>query len=185
METSPPPPPLSSSTHDSSASAQAVPPALRQRTVVFRPVSAEQTAEGPADTTDGEAPSLTLHLSLRCFADYILLFVTEDATCAPGVVLRYDTPAQGPAAFMYDGETPSLDVTVLLGMRDHPLTNMLASSIAHRVRRYGEARPLLMGLSVVQTAKQLRSGMSKKAFLHLVSSAVMELAGEGRDGERQ
>lgn len=156
--------------------AQDVSPALRQRTISFHPT-------GSASTTEQEQQQqqeLTLHLSIRCFVDYILLFVTEDATCAPGVVLRYDAPLLGPGAFMYEGETPSLDVTVLLGLRDHPLTNMLASSIAHHIRRYGESRPLLMGLSVVQTAKKLLNAAAKKEFLAFIASQLLELAGEGR-----
>lgn len=157
--------------------AQEVTPGLRQRTLTFSPVSSESAT---ATTAHDE---LTIHLSIRCFTDYILLFVTEDQTCAPGVVLRYDAPVLGPSAFMYEGETPSLDFAVLLGLRDHPLTNMLASSIAHRIRRYGEPRPLLMGLSVVKTAKKLSSPTAKKEFLQFVASQLLELAGETTKNE--
>ncbi|KPA79701.1 hypothetical protein ABB37_05471 [Leptomonas pyrrhocoris] len=156
------------------ATAQAVSPAQRQRTLTLRPTQSD---------SDTAPDTLTLHLTVRCFTDYILVFVTEDETCAPGVVLRYDAPAPGPGAFMYEGETPSLDVTVLLGLRDHPLTNMLASSIAHRIRRYGEARPLLMGLSVVQSSKKLPNAAAKKEFLSFVASQLLELAGEARATE--
>ncbi|KPI90007.1 hypothetical protein ABL78_0867 [Leptomonas seymouri] len=151
------------------AAAQEVSPALRQRTMDFHPTNTDSPVE---------QENMTLHLSVRCFVDYVLLFVTEDETCAPGVVLRYDTPVVGPGAFMYDGETPSLDFTVLLGLRDHPLTNMLASSIAHRIRRYGELRPLLMGLSVVQSAKKLTNASTRKEFLNFVTSQLLDLAGE-------
>ncbi|GET89295.1 hypothetical protein, conserved [Leishmania tarentolae] len=162
-------------------------PALRQRTITFRfpgPSSVSSTgtgvvAEGSDNGMDGGIRAV-LHLSARCFVDYVLVFVTEEQTCAPGVLLRYDAPALGPGAFMYDEETPSLDVSVLLGLRDHPLTNLLASAIAHRIRRYGEARPLLMGLSVVQTAKTLSSSHIKKLFLDYAVSNLLELLGEGQ-----
>ncbi|CBZ27763.1 conserved hypothetical protein [Leishmania mexicana MHOM/GT/2001/U1103] len=161
-------------------------PALRQRTITFcfhgpSSVSSTGAAAAAAEVTnDGidEGIRVVLHLSVRCFVDYVLLFVTEEQTCAPGVLLRYDAPAIGPAAFMYDDETPSLDFAVLLGLRDHPLTNLLASAIAHRIRRYGETRPLLMGLSVVQTAKKLNSSHAKKLFLDYAASNLLELAGE-------
>ncbi|KAG5502923.1 hypothetical protein JKF63_04696 [Porcisia hertigi] len=155
-------------------------PALRQRSITFcfPDPSSLPSAEAAvsAEVADGST-CLVLHLSIRCFVDYLLLFVTEEETCAPGVLLRYDAPALGPAAFMYEEETPSLEFTVLLGLRDHPLTNLLASTIAHRIRRHGENRSLLMGLSVVQTAKKLRSGRAKKAFLDYTASNILEIAG--------
>ncbi|CAJ1026566.1 hypothetical protein, conserved [Leishmania lindenbergi] len=160
-------------------------PAIRQRTIAFcfpNPRSASSTGtavEVENDDADGGIRAV-LHLSIRGFVDYLLLFVTEAQTCAPGVLLRYDAPAVGPSAFMYDDETPSLDFTVLLGLRDHPLTNLLASTIAHRIRRYGETRPLLMGLSVVETAKELSSGRAKKLFLDYAASNLLELAGEAQ-----
>ncbi|AYU79534.1 conserved hypothetical protein [Leishmania infantum JPCM5] len=160
-------------------------PALRQRTITFcfpGPSSVSSTgaaaAAEVADDGNDESIRVVLHLSVRCFVDYVLLFVTEEQTCAPGVLLRYDAPAIGPGAFMYDDETPSLDFAVLLGLRDHPLTNLLASAIAHRIRRYGETRPLLMGLSVVQTAKKLNSSHAKKLFLDGAASNLLELAWE-------
>ncbi|KAG5477329.1 hypothetical protein LSCM4_04547 [Leishmania orientalis] len=160
-------------------------PAMRQRTIIFcfpdsgsvSSTSAVEAAEVADDDADGSI-RVVLHVSVRCFVDYMLLFVTEAQTCAPGVIIRYDAPAVGPGAFMYDGETPSLDFAVLLGLRDHPLTNLLASTIAHRIRLYGESRSLLMGLSVVQTAKKLSSGHAKKLFLDYVSSNLLELARE-------
>ncbi|KAG5477596.1 hypothetical protein CUR178_05301 [Leishmania enriettii] len=165
--------------------AVALQPAMRQRTIIFcfpdsGSVSSTSAAEA-AEVEDDDAVGsirVVLHLSIRYFVDYMLLFVTEAQTCAPGVIIRCDAPAVGPGAFMYDGETPSLDFAVLLGLRDHPLTNLLASTIARRICRYGESRSLLMGLSVVQTAKKLSSSHAKKLFLDYVASNLLELARE-------
>ncbi|KAG5477065.1 hypothetical protein LSCM1_05405 [Leishmania martiniquensis] len=158
-------------------------PAMRQRTITFSfpdpislPSSGAAVAEEVADDGADGSIRAVLHVSIRCFVDYLLIFVTEEQTCAPGVLIRYDAPAVGPGAFMYNGDTPSLEFAVLLGLRDHPLTNLLASTIAHRMRRYGEARSLLMGLSVVQTAKKLSSIRARRLFLDYVASNLLELA---------
>ncbi|CCW64343.1 unnamed protein product [Phytomonas sp. EM1] len=124
---------------------------------------------------------LTMHLSARGFLDAVWIFATEDENCCPGVILRHDAGLlAGSGGFFLDGEIPSLGCEVLLGVRDDPLTNLLASKIVHSVRKYGEERPIILCLSVVKTGKRLRSMEEKKRFLEEVKVEVIRLVtGEG------
>lgn len=152
-----------------------VPSSMRQLSVTFRPT---QGAEGAATSTE----PILLHIHFQGFVDALWVLVTEDATCAPGVVLCNDGMPEELRAgtfFKFNGETPSVECDILLGLRDHPLTNLVASTIAHAIRKFGEARALIMCLSVVQAGKTLKSTEDKKAFLMLIREAVMDLAQGG------
>lgn len=137
----------------------------------------------PATTTEAEAAApIVVHVSFQGFLDALWVLVTEDGTCAPGVVMCCDgMPEHGltGAVFKYNGETPAVECEALLGMRDHPLTNLVASTVAHVVRQFGEARALVMCLSVSRTATALKGTEDKRSFLTLVREAVMELAKGG------
>lgn len=148
----------------------AIEPAIRLKTIQVS-YTAPPTSQAAVAT-----PPILLHLSIRCFADHIFLSITEDTPCAPGTLLHYTAPPTGPVAFLYDGETPSVHCTTLLGMRDHPLTNLLASAVAVTIQRCGETRPLLMCLNVREAAKQLRSSDERRRFLDAVKANVLELA---------
>nr|CCC89681.1 conserved hypothetical protein [Trypanosoma congolense IL3000] len=132
--------------------------------------------------TYGTEPS-TIHISQQFFSDYIWILVTEDDTCIPGVVLRFDPREVGPCASYGDvNSLPSLPCECLLGIRDHPLTNAIASSVSHALQREGEQRPLLLCISVTKTAKRLKQSEERIAFVREVKNKVMMLArGEGDD----
>ncbi|KEG07714.1 hypothetical protein DQ04_09011030 [Trypanosoma grayi] len=125
---------------------------------------------------DGDGSSL-LHVSQQCFADYIWVLVTEDDTCAPGVVLRYDPQEAGPSSSWESADAlPSTPCECLLGLRDHPLTNVLAGAIAYTIQREGERRPLLLCISVTKTSKRLQSAADRMAFVREVRDKLMSLA---------
>lgn len=117
-----------------------------------------------------------IHISLRCCLDCIWVLVTEDETCAPGVILRYDPTEAAGRAHFFEGELPSPECTVLLGMRDHPLTNVLASTLAYAIQKHGDNRSLLLCLSVLQTAKRMQYPEERKKFVSLVKDSVLSLS---------
>lgn len=168
-----------------SSSSTAVRAPMRQSTLHF-PLSHPRHSGGgrmSESTSSGEAlDSITLHLSLQGFHDTLWVLVTEDENCAPGVVIRVEPEDLVSRAVYYDAEVPAVECAVLLGLRDHPLTNLLASTLAHTMRKYGEQRPLLLCLSVVRTARHLHGPEEKKAFLSVVREQVMELAKGGGEG---
>lgn len=116
-----------------------------------------------------------VHISVQKFTDTCWIFLTEDTNCSPGVVLTYTATELGPSAFMFEGEIPSVECVVLLGLRDHPLTNLAASTIAHTLRQAGESRMLMMAISVLKTANLLTNLASRKAFLDTVKMHVLEM----------
>lgn len=160
------------------------PPTTRLVQSGMRCLSVAFTGLTSGESRPGEP--VLLHISFQGFVDALWILVTEDSTCAPGVVMYHDgTPEELRAGtlFRFNGETPSVECDVLLGMRDHPLTNLVASTIAHSVRGFGEVRALVMCISVARTAKELQTTEEKKALLTLVKETVMELAKGG--GEPQ
>ncbi|AAZ10231.1 uncharacterized protein TEOVI_000225000 [Trypanosoma equiperdum] len=126
--------------------------------------------------TYGAEPS-TLHISQQCFSDYVWILVTEDDTCVPGVVLRFDPHDAGPCVGCESlNNLPSLPCEYLLGVRDHALTNILSSAIAHAIQSVGEQRPLLLCVSAAKTAKRLQTTEERMSFVRMVREKVVALA---------
>lgn len=162
------------SSHEAAAAAgaTAVPPSMRQSMLLMR-LEAE---EG-----EGGGVTLCVRLSVQFFLDYMWVLVTEldregSAEASPGVVLRFDPGRGTHTRFLFNGETPTLECTVLMGMRDHPLTNLVASTLGHAVKKFGEERSMLMCVSVARTAKALRTVEQRRRFLNGVRAHVMALA---------
>ncbi|RNF12674.1 hypothetical protein TraAM80_00219 [Trypanosoma rangeli] len=128
--------------------------------------------------THGEgATASCVHVSQQCFSDHVWVLITEDDTCVPGVVLRHDSHEMGlSASWENPNALPSTPCECLLGMRDHPLTNIVAGVIAHAIRAEGEQRPLLLCISLTKTAKRLENAVERKAFLRKVRDDVLALA---------
>ncbi|KAG8347943.1 hypothetical protein TRVL_01226 [Trypanosoma vivax] len=117
--------------------------------------------------------SSVLHVSQQCFSDYIWILVTEDDTCMPGVVLRFDPTEEGPCAVGGGvGTLPSFPCEHLLGVRDHPLTNVLAGALAHSISKEGERRPLLLCISITKTAERLKDAAERLGFVREIVGAV-------------
>ncbi|KAH9599563.1 hypothetical protein LSM04_006337 [Trypanosoma melophagium] len=132
--------------------------------------------------TYGDNNGSIIHLSQQCFSDCVWILITEDDTCTPGVVLRSDPLESGPLNtnsnnnWAGDKTMPATPCECLLGMRDHPLTNVLASATAGIIQQQGERRPILMCISVTKTAKRLESAADRMAFVRTVKDEVMKLA---------
>lgn len=93
----------------------------------------------------------------------------DDASAAGGGALQE-------GVHFYDRETPSVECSVLLGLRDHPLTLLLGSAVTHALRRRGkERKTVILAVNVVQTAKRLRNQTEKKHVLREVELAVLAL----------
>ncbi|KAF8282492.1 hypothetical protein TcG_03652 [Trypanosoma cruzi] len=118
-----------------------------------------------------------VHVSQQCFSDCVWVLVTEDDTCAPGVVLRHDPHEMWLESHWENPNAlPSTPCECLLGMRDHPLTNVVAGVIAHAIHSDGEQRPLLLCISLTKTAKRLENSTERMAFVRRVRDEVMLLA---------
>ncbi|ORC89624.1 uncharacterized protein TM35_000111580 [Trypanosoma theileri] len=130
--------------------------------------------------TFGDEKSL-LHLSQQCFADCVWILLTEDDSCTPGVVLRSDPHESGPVSggnsrWAGEASMPATPCECLLGLRDHPLTNVLASAVAGAIQQQGERRPVLMCISVGKTARRLQTAADRMAFVRAVKDEVLMLA---------
>ncbi|RNF23298.1 uncharacterized protein Tco025E_02825 [Trypanosoma conorhini] len=128
-------------------------------------------------THGGGAAASRVHVSLQCFSDCVWVLVTEDDSCVPGVVLRHDPREVGLSAnWENPNALPATPCECLLGMRDHPLTNVVAGVVAHGIRAEGEQRPLLLCISLTKTAKRLGNAAERTAFVRKVRDDAMALA---------
>ncbi|CCW70985.1 unnamed protein product [Phytomonas sp. Hart1] len=118
---------------------------------------------------EGKGEERVLHLAARGFLDAVWVFATEDETCRPGVILRHEAEELAGSGGVF------VRAEVLLGVRDDPLTNLLASAIVRGVRGRGEPRTLILCLSVVKTGKALRTMAEKKRFLEEIKTEVQRL----------
>lgn len=68
--------------------------------------------------------------------------------------------------------------SVLLGLRDHPLTVLVGGTVAQALRRCSaEQRVIFTSINVFQTSKCLDTPLQKKAFLQFVEREIIALYG--------
>lgn len=138
----------------------------------------EDESSTPAETGAARPLTLTTHLIVQRFVDYVWVILTEDENCVPGVILRYDVPPISTSVFMYNKELPTVECEVLLGVRDHALTNVLARALAHMLGEcgvIGENRSLLMCINVMRTAARLTDSPMRIDYVNSVKKETLRL----------